>query len=163
MYYPPTWISHYLTVMNSMWQGDMGINFVEFIFQRHLTQWKRMRMPFEWIGAFQLSTNPSGNILIANLPPFSNICPRYGRWGIPHCYKFIGRNCVHSVQFTPTHTLNYYNYYRKLVLSMIYWIDAISPTPISPTYYHLVPFRLLMQNVTKSMWNSWNKLYKFIK
>ena len=34
---------------------------------------------------------------------------------------------------------------------MINRIGAISPTPISPTYYHLVPFRLLMQNVTKSM------------
>ena len=29
---------------------------------------------------------------------------------------------------------------------------------ILPTYYHSVPFRLLKQNVTKTMWNSWNKL-----
>ena len=27
----------------------------------------------------------------------------------------------------------------------------VSPTPISPTYYHSVPFRLLMQNVTKTL------------
>ena len=29
---------------------------------------------------------------------------------------------------------------------------------ILPTYYHSAPFRLLKQNVTKTMWNSWNKL-----
>ena len=34
-------------------------------------------------------------------------------------------------------------------------------TPISPTYNCSVPFCLLMQNVTQTMWNSWNKLYKF--
>ena len=39
----------------------------------------------------------------------------------------------------------------------------ISPTPILPTYYRSVPFRLLMQNVTKTMWNCWNKLYKLTK
>ena len=48
------------------------------------------------------------------------------------------------------------------------WVSAILPTPvspthISPTHYHSVPFRLLKQNVTKTVWNSWNKLYKFIK
>ena len=42
-------------------------------------------------------------------------------------------------------------------------IGAISPTPISPTYYHSVPFRLLMQNVIKTMYNCWNKLYNFTK
>jgi len=30
-----------------------------------------------------LSTNPSGKIPTSNPPTFSNICPRYPRWGIP--------------------------------------------------------------------------------
>ena len=33
-------------------------------------------------------------------------------------------------------------------------IGAILPIPVSPTYYHSMPFCLLMQNVTKTMWNS---------
>ena len=37
-----------------------------------------------------------------------------------------------------------------------------SPTPISLTYNCSVLFHLLMQNVTQTMWNSWNKLYKFM-
>ena len=32
------------------------------------------------VGQFWLTTNPSGKI---STPPFSNICPRYARWGIP--------------------------------------------------------------------------------
>ena len=43
-----------------------------------------------------------------------------------------------------------------LIVCMNTWVSAISPTPISPTpisptYYRSVPFRLLMQNVTKTM------------
>ena len=41
-------------------------------------------VPFEWIGTIPmdnpskvLTPHPSGKILIANLPPFSNICPRW--------------------------------------------------------------------------------------
>ena len=37
----------------------------------------------------------------------------------------------------------------SLVTSYPKRVSAISPTPISPTYYHSVPFRLLMQNVFK--------------
>ena len=35
-----------------------------------------------WVDS-QLSTNPSGKIPTTNPPPFSNICPRYARWGVP--------------------------------------------------------------------------------
>ena len=33
----------------------------------------------------------------------------------------------------------------------IFRVSAFSPTPISPTYYHSVPFHLLKQNVTKTV------------
>ena len=51
------------------------------VFQRQLTQQKRMCIPYEWIGTI-LSTNRSGKIPTPNLP-LSNIRPRYARWSIP--------------------------------------------------------------------------------
>ena len=45
LYIPP----HYLPVMNSMWQGDMDINFVEFPFQRHLTQCIKENVYAVWV------------------------------------------------------------------------------------------------------------------
>ena len=55
-----------------------------------LTQRKRVCMQFELIGISWLSTHPSGKIVTANFPPFSNTRPRYTRWGIP----LIGTLCL---------------------------------------------------------------------
>ena len=64
----------YLPVVDSVWQWDRGV----------------------WMGQSWLNTHPSGRIPTATSPPFSKICPRCARWGIP----LIG---VLSLTLIPVH------------------------------------------------------------
>ena len=45
---------------------------------------------------------------------------------LPHCSQTLAKHSLYGSQ-----------------------VSAISPSPVSPTYYRLVPFRLLMENVCK--------------
>ena len=83
----------YLPVMYSVWQGDLGICGIHKprtldIMKENLSE----------LGQSRLRTNPSGKISMANPPPFSNICPRYARWGIYTVDRHI--SCIKSGNIT---------------------------------------------------------------
>ena len=61
------------------------------LFQRHLTQQKRM------LSGLGQCTNPSEKILMVNLPPFSNICPRYVRYTIDRPISTEGGGHSHGL------------------------------------------------------------------